>query len=444
MLSGIKVGKKKNKRQRVDGSSGGSTSNAAAGPSNSNAAEALRAQLFSGTAAPSSATRQQQLPYEALQQKGRIGSSSENQSEKDVVVLTGRAASSENKPEFLQKEDYRFGARKGKVKRKAVDTIGSTSEEANMSIKDMLKAEKEQTATMDEVYARNVARMGSRFKGTELKGGSATGADEEDFVDVKVYQQQSLTSHAVAQRDRSRQLAHHDLQSRMAQKCWWWMESPSFSKHMLIALGNHVSLVMAPSNLSLFSGHQFYLVPLQHADSLVQCDDNVWNEIARFQQSLRKLYAKENQDVIFMESVLNSGSKGFWQSRLVGIPVPRKKNDAPMYFKQAMLEQAEEWGTHNKVMSTKGKGLRGTVPKNKFNYFYVEWGTNDGFAQIIESDSKSFPKDFGVDTVAGMLQMDPIRFQRRNKRQSHQEEKQMVLDFLKNYKTVDWTLELEG
>jgi hypothetical protein len=256
---------------------------------------------------------------------------------------------------------------------------------------------------------------------------------------MKVFQQQSLTKVAAAKRETSRQVAHHDRQTSITSKCWWWMESPSFRKHMLIALGNHVSLLMAPAQSSLFPGNHFYLVPLQHADASVACDQNAWDEITRFQKSLRKLYAKEGKDVVFIETIL--GGKGFWQTRLEAIPVPRKQNDAPMYFKQAMLEQAEEWGTHNKVLSTTNKGLRGTVPNQNFNYFFVEWEPNAGFCQIIES--QQFPKDFGVDTIAGMLQMDPLRFRRKQQRQSHQEEKQMVLDFLEKWKSVDWTLELE-
>jgi hypothetical protein len=51
------------------------------------------------------------------------------------------------------------------VKHKAVDMIGTTYDEATMSIQDMLRAEKEQDHSMlDKIFARNVGRMGSRFK----------------------------------------------------------------------------------------------------------------------------------------------------------------------------------------------------------------------------------------------------------------------------------------
>ena len=68
------------------------------------------------------------------------------------------------------------------------------------------------------------------------------------------------------------------------------------------------------------------------------------------------------------------------------------------FFKSALNEQAEEWGTHTKLLSTKGKTLRQTIPKKGFSYFHIEWD-GGGFAQIIESNT--FPKDFGIDTIAG-------------------------------------------
>mmetsp|Transcript_27101 Transcript_27101/g.41191 ORF Transcript_27101/g.41191 Transcript_27101/m.41191 type:complete len:448 (+) Transcript_27101:80-1423(+) len=447
MLSGIKVGKKKKKRQRVVGDNTqasaelSKSSRVKLSPSNLDAASALRAQLAAGSMGrPSTKSSESGLPYQILESLGRIEKemtgNNNNVDQNNILVVTGAAA---ERPD-LQREDLRFGSRKGKLKRKAVDNIGTTAEDAEMSIQDMLKAEKEQTQSMDQVYARNIARMGSRFKGRELKNHSSTGADEEDFVDMKVYQEQNLTKSAIAQRETARQVATNEFQKRISAKCWWWMESPSFRKHMLIALGNHVSLVMAPANTSLFPGNHFYLVPVKHFESLVSVDDNVWNEIRRFQISLRKMYAKEGKDVVFTETVFG-GSKGFWQTRLQGIPVPKKRNDAPMFFKQAMLEQAEEWGTHNKVLSTREKGLRRTIPNN-FSYFFVDWDANDGYAQIIEGTS-GFPKDFGADTIAGMLEMDPIRFN-KSQRQSPTGEKDMVLQFLDKWKEVDWTTELDS
>ena len=152
------------------------------------------------------------------------------------------------------------------------------------------------------------------------------------------------------------------------------------------------------------------------------------------------MYAKEDKAVLFCETVLPS-SASFWQTKMEVLIVPKTiGQDAPLFFKTSLAEQAEEWGTHQKLMTTDGKGLRRTVPKT-FPYFYLEYGSNSsGYAQIIESSR--FPRDFAVDTVGGMMHMDPMRFRRRQKT-NESEERKLIRSFLDKWKPFDWTLELD-
>ena len=425
MLAGIKTGKKKRKVDEPDDQKRPLDNKQT---SNLSVAEEIKRQLAQSNVVET----RESLTFGNLQRHGRIGKSGQPSEQPGTVVLMTGAALSSDRPAFV-KQDYRNGSRKGKLKR-------SVDDAAHTTIYDMLQEEKCNTRSMDEQFARNVARVGSRYKGTESKNSHATGADEDEMMDTTMYQTQRLTAVASQQREHSRQVAHFDKQNVVTSKCSWWIESSSFQKHMMIALGNHVCLSMAPSQGSLFPGDHVYLVPIAHADAMVGCEDDVWNEIFRFQQALRRMYAKEQKGVIFIETVLPS-TKGLWQTRVEAIPVPRRiAEDAPMYFKSALMEQAEEWGTHTKLLSTKDKGLRRTIPKT-FPYFFVEWEAGNGFAQIIETGA--FPNDFGVNTLAGMMQMDPVRF-RRKQRQSFEEERRIVLDFCSRWKAVDWTTELES
>lgn len=439
MLSGIKSGKKKKRKSREDHgessyddtrSTEDKVTKKRPEDSNLSAAKQLRQQLASGIVPTSRPALQDRLSRIA-----RTAGTKED--DENVVVLAGAAAATTSSRPDYRPEDFRHGSRKGKLKRDPVDIAGATQTQADMTIQDMLREERSNTRSMDEVYARNVARVGSRYKGTDFKASSATGADEDDTqVDMTMFSSQKLTSVAAQQKERSRQLATHDKEQAFTRKFFWWMESESFAKHTLLALGNHVSMVMTPPHLSLFPGDQVYLVPIKHAESLVSCEDDVWNEIARFQSCLRDMYALERKDVIFCETVLPS--KALWHTKMDAIPIPQNQ-DAPMFFKSALTEQAEEWGTHTKLLSTRDKGLPRTIPK-RFPYFYVEYAPGDGFAQIIET--QSFPRDFGVDTIAGVMRMDPIRF-RRKQAVSVDVEKQMVLAFLAKWKPFDWTVELD-
>ena len=470
MLSGIRVDKKKGKKRKLqqDDAGGAAAAPAPAATSSSSeanqaAAEALRARLMGGgslaggaaktsapTAAVAAASSGNDDVISRLEKRGKITSSGgDDAKEASAIVLTNEAAAPVQREQY-RREDFRHGARKGKISQRDAAAAASAASR-DMTIADMVAEEKRERqiggSTMDETFARNVARIGSRYKGSEFdqgnQPGASMGADEVDYsgieggADMSMFQDPSarLTDAARAQRERARQVARHDRQSAITQKCWWWMESSSFEKHRLLALGNHVSLMLCPSNLAL-TEYSCYLVPIRHAESFRACEDEVWDEVQRFRTSLRQMFAKTGQGVLFCETVLPS--KNLWQARMEVVPVPKRvEQDAAMYFKSALTEQAEEWGTHTKLLSTREKGLRRTIPKG-FSYFNCEF-ENGGFAQIIETSA--FPRDFALDTIAGMMQLDPVRFKRKQRPKDG--DKAMVLSFAKRWKEFDWTLELD-
>eukprot|EP00550_Attheya_septentrionalis_P011020 CAMPEP_0198305910 /NCGR_PEP_ID=MMETSP1449-20131203/58149_1 /TAXON_ID=420275 /ORGANISM="Attheya septentrionalis, Strain CCMP2084" /LENGTH=440 /DNA_ID=CAMNT_0044008455 /DNA_START=70 /DNA_END=1392 /DNA_ORIENTATION=- len=440
MLLGVKTGKRKRSKKTTEGSAGEPSNNSSSSIAkksspattqgdNLSAAEEIRRLLAGGSSLSSSLSSKKagnETALERLEQSGRIASSSSaSKEDPNVLVLPTGPASAVS----LQKEDFRGGSRKGKVRTAEKQLASSTG--TDMTIAQMVAEERAEGRSMDETYARNVARLGSRFRNSEfVVGGSSAGADEDDMgtVDTALFQEKSqesrLTAAAAAQKRQSRAIAQHDKHSSITSKCWWWMESgPSFSKHMLLSLGDHVSLVLAPPHLALTKNH-CYLVPLKHAESFVSCEDEVWDEVQRFRTSLRHMFRAQGKGVLFCETVLPS--KSLWQARMDVIPVPiRVEQDAPIFFKSALTEQAEEWGTHTKLISTKEKGgVRYSIPKG-FPYFNIEW-LSGGFAQMIET--ASFPKDFGVDTIAGMMDMEPLSFNRKRK-SSHDEERKAVIEF---------------
>jgi hypothetical protein len=437
---------------------------------NQSIADQLRQSLASGdtsllSSSSPSAAKQLSLPssgvIDQLERRGRIlkegagTTTNDDNDNSDIIVLDMPGSSSSN----------RIGGRGGGGGSTTTNNNVARRED-EMSIRELAKHEARTAGLMswDEEMTRNVLRVGKKRK-LKLKSNAKNDSDDEveqlkkllpDQEQHHHHHEKHLKAKTVAQmdsRDRHRQVAHHHQQEKITAKCSWWLESSSFAKHRLLALGNHVTLVMAPPNASLVAGHHFYLVPIKHAESFVSCDDNdnggdaVWDEVRRFHTSLSNLYAKEyKKGIILCETVLPQN--GVWQTRLEVVPVPFSAlQDAPLYFKSAMMEQTEEWGTHNQLLpTTSQKPLKAVVPKKKFPYFYVEWGNvatspTTGCAQIIESSD--FRHDFGVDTLAGMMKVDPIRFQRKRKF-SHEEEQQGIATFLEKWKHHDWTLQLDN
>ena len=428
MLAGIKTGKRKKKAKEDPRSSAGATTQVTprhddvAVDANASVAEQLRKSLQGakdiGTGSLDEAFRPRSSSR-SLEERGRILPHDKKDSYKDdsstLIVVPERVLPSTN--------------------------------DTDLTVAEMVaqeRAERQSSMTNQERDARNILRYNKKRK---LKT-AVDDEDEEVHRQLQSLQQQQPggnTSKA-ARRERSRQLARHDQQQSMSAKCWWWLESPQFARHRLLALGDYVSLVMAPPNLSLTPGRHFYLVPIAHAPSLTACDDHVWNEIRHFQSSLRRMFAGS---VLFCETVLLSSNRGgcgcFWQTKLQCIVVPPSiAQEARLVFKAALTAQAQEWGTHQTLLSTtRARGLCRTIPPN-FAYVYVEFGDDDcsGYAQMIEH--RDFPADFCVDTLAGRMQMDPMRFRRRREKVDASIERQQIRAFLDQWKEYDWTLALDN
>ena len=137
-------------------------------------------------------------------------------------------------------EDIKYEYLEGKHRSAPAPHLGPSA-----TIQDMIAEEslsKLDGTNMDDNFARNIYRLGSHYKGTDLQQhgpGRSSGADEDDVygdggVDVKMFS---------SNREKSkRQVAILDKDDQCLPKCWWWLQSSSFRKHLLISVGNHVRL----------------------------------------------------------------------------------------------------------------------------------------------------------------------------------------------------------
>jgi len=518
MLSGIKTGKKKRKRPAPEASAPPAaadclpptTAAAASSPPNNNrsAADALRSSLLGGGGsgvethyggnrsnalakldARVAAYKSNETTIQSFEKRGRISQEAatdpHDNSNHETIVINTKIPTNKDIHQHEKEHGVRFNSR-GKLSRHAHTTLRQKTDE-EMTIQEMVAQERNTPSSssvggMDEIYAKNIHKMGKNFKALEKIMGtnSKSGADEEDYGQETSQLVSSLYSNnddkyspaQLAMKQKSKEIAQHDALAKWKSKSWWWLESPSFNKQYLIALGDKVSLVMVPTHLALnqepssssssssWNGGQCFIVPLPHCESFVGLDEEVWSEVYRFQQSLRNMFRREGREVLFLETVtrISRGGGLGLQAKMEVIPVPRRvERDAPLFFKSALSEVAQEWGTHGQkpIILNDNKTLRNSVPRG-FPYFYVGW-EGGGFVQMIENEddgdddnngmqasggSKSFGRDFGIDTIAGMMELDPVRFQRRQR--SPDGDRSAILKFCDKWKPFDWTLELDG
>lgn len=151
------------------------------------------------------------------------------------------------------------------------------------------------------------------------------------------------------------------------------------------------------------------------------------------------MFEEKEEDVVFLET--HKQLRKQHHMIIECIPLPKEIGDmSPIYFKKAILESDTEWAQNVKLVDTRKKGLRASVPKG-LPYFSVEFGLDGGFAHVIE-DETLFPLYFGKEIIGGMLDLEPQRW-RNPRRENFEHHKRKVLQFADWWKPYDWTRKIE-
>ena len=311
-------------------------------------------------------------------------------------------------------------SRKGKRKK-------YSSDDESYSLQALVEQERKLSAKDTQLA---IASMASKF---------VSSSNTDDTIDEK-YASKVAVSFDARQNEKekikamyeSRKLAEH------LEKCKLCFGNDNFSKNLLIAVGINVYLA-APSSQSLTQGHCL-LVPMEHNASMMLLDENIWEEVKVFQKGLTRMFDARGLDVIFTESCMSVNNK--YHAYVECIPLPKDEGSlAPLYFKKAILESDEEWSLNRKLISTKEKGVRQSLPIG-LPYFFVEFGLEGGFAHIIEDQSR-FPAYFAKEVVGGMLDVEP-RLWLKPPRDNFESQKRKVLELSEWWKPYDWTQKIKN
>ncbi|XP_035542899.1 CWF19-like protein 2 isoform X1 [Juglans regia] len=223
------------------------------------------------------------------------------------------------------------------------------------------------------------------------------------------------------------------------ERCLFCFENPKAPKHLIVSIAQFTYL-MLPHWQPIVPGH-CCIVPLQHESATRIVEDNVWEEIRNFKKCLIMMFAKQEKDVVFLETVMSLAQRR--HCLIECIPLPREiAQQAPLYFKKAIDEAEDEWSQHNakKLIDTSQKGLRGSIPKN-FPYFHVEFGLYKGFVHVID-DEKQFKSSLGLNVIRGMLQLPEEDMHRRRRYESIEVQREAVKSFVRDWEPFDWTKQL--
>ncbi|XP_031549332.1 CWF19-like protein 2 isoform X2 [Actinia tenebrosa] len=402
---------------------------------NSMGAKILRAELMGNEdlASELKATLEQMRKDKEAQEAS--GSMDKERREEEVVVLTRTDKFGNTRPVNISEspESHQRRRKKEKVKIKAAthDESGQReryfADDDRYDLKEMVRREKMNTA---EDYDSMFSRLAS-------KGATKTDSDDFTLDDHFVTGAANKLSKAKEEeRDRMRAIREHQRLSEQLSKCRFCFENPDLAKHLIIAIGIQVYLAL-PLHTSLTEGHCL-IVPMQHQVASTYLDENVVDEIKVFKKGLTRLFLDMDKDVVFLETCRNIARQNHMIIECV--PLPKEEGEmAPMYFKKAILESESEWAQNKKLVDTKEKGLRGSIPKG-LPYFSVEFGLDGGYAHVIE-DEHAFPHYFGKEIIGGMLDLEPRAWLKPHK-ENFEQHKKKVLQFADWWKPYDWTKRL--
>lgn len=245
------------------------------------------------------------------------------------------------------------------------------------------------------------------------------------------------TPEELEEKSRQKAIREHQRLAAQMENCKFCLDSPEFAKHLIIAIGLKVYLTL-PVNQSLTDGHCL-IVPIMHYTAGTMVDEDIWSEVQIFKKGLTKMFEEMGKDILFME--MNRNLRRKHHMMIECVPVDKEIGDmAPIYFKKAIQESDSEWAQNKKLIDTRNKSLRSSVPKG-LPYFAVEFGLDGGFAHVIENEDL-IPHYFGKEIVGGMLELEPFIWKKPRK-ENFQTQKKKVLQFAEWWKPFDWTQKIQ-
>ncbi|KAF8133995.1 CwfJ C-terminus 1-domain-containing protein-like protein [Boletus edulis] len=253
-------------------------------------------------------------------------------------------------------------------------------------------------------------------------------------------------------------LDHYKRTQKVLATCQFcYGEDDSPPKAPVVAMGTRVYLSCTLTE-ELLEGHCL-IVPIQHHLTMLEADDDVWDEVRNFMKSLMKMFAEEDKGVVFYETVISLK----WQRHtcIECVPLPwAQYDDIPQYFKESILASEAEWSQHKKVInfSARPGGFRRAMVPN-LPYFMVQFDYKGerGYGHVIEGTGESaalaeedgglgegekgggdFPKYFAAEIIGNVMDVEPRRW-RRPRGIDRRQYRDRINDFKKKYDKYDWT-----
>ncbi|PFH53394.1 hypothetical protein AMATHDRAFT_84030 [Amanita thiersii Skay4041] len=256
-----------------------------------------------------------------------------------------------------------------------------------------------------------------------------------------------------------RQFAIHDYKrtQRVLATCsFCYGEDDSPPKAPVVAMGTRAYL-SCTTHEELLEGHCL-IVPIQHHLTMLEGDDDLWDEVRNFMKSLMRMFSEQDKGAVFYETVISLRKQA--HTVIECVPLPWEQYDViPGYFKESILNSEMEWSQHKKLIDfgTRPGGFRRAMVPN-LPYFMVQFDYKGekGYGHVIEGTGDTlledgeegmdegekgggeFPRYFAGEIIGNLLDLEPRKW-RRPRRIDLRGNGERVKRFRKMYDKYDWT-----
>jgi hypothetical protein len=325
------------------------------------------------------------------------------------------------------------GGRKGEVEAittKRGEERGLVKEKDDMSIEDMVRQERRTKGYKEGLLLAEKISKDGKF------------TDNLDYLDENA---EKLASRVQKSDTNLRSIAIGDYQ-KMKQA----IDSCPLCHHEdkgtppvapMVALGTRVFLTLATEPEVSDGGA--CIVPIEHRNNLLECDEDEWEEVRNFMKCLTRMYHEQGREVLFYENAAAPGRRR--HAAMQAVPLPYSEGaTAPAFFREAMLVADEEWAQHRKVIDTAKRAREGlgrmafrrTLVK-EMPYFHVWFDLDGGLAHVVEDEGRWPAGDlFAREIIGGMLDVEAAVVKRQGRWQRND---RRLEGFRKKFKKFDWT-----
>jgi diadenosine tetraphosphate (Ap4A) HIT family hydrolase len=208
--------------------------------------------------------------------------------------------------------------------------------------------------------------------------------------------------------------------------CWFCLASPEVEKHLIVSIGDAAYLTLAKGGMT---NDHVLILPIGHFRDLLECPQEVVDEVHKFKTALKKFFATQGKAAVFFERNYKSP-----HLQIQVVPIPQNIADS---LKFSCLDYAEAEGIEMQEFPPNSHISQMTRPG--FPYFCLELPDE---TKLFVAIKRNFPVQFGRELLASpaILKCEE-KIDWKACKVTKEEETRLTKDFREAFKPFDPTLE---